>query len=121
MDSVKESTSPTRTLPSTSIFSSSKSYFNQFKPNSKKSQAKNLCVAYDNEPKILNASRRNSDTIIQSSNSKSQYLKLPLSRIESKPINESANNIPSFLSSPTSGQLSPNESLFKFIYLFQFT
>lgn len=112
MDSVKESTSPTRTLPSTSIFSSPKSYFNQFKPNSKKSQAKNLCVAYDNEPKILNASRRNSDTIIQSSNSKSQYLKLPLSRIESKPINESANNIPSFLSSPTSGQLSPNESLF---------
>jgi hypothetical protein len=113
MDSVKEIVSPTKTLPSSSIFSTSKNYINQFKNSSKKSQdIKNLCVVYKNEPKKLNASRRNSDTIIQSSNSKSQYLKLPLSRIESKPINESTNNIPSFLSSPTSGQLSPNESLF---------
>jgi hypothetical protein len=100
MDSV---TSPSKTSPS-SILLPSKNYFNQFKSNSNKSQ--------NSEPKTINASRRNSDTIIQSSNCKNQYLKLPLSTIESKPINESANNIPSFLSSPTSGQLSPNESLF---------
>jgi hypothetical protein len=117
MNSTKElrkSTSPLQSpSPSSSslLFSLSRNK-SQLKTSIKVSKnIKNLCV-YKRETKKLNQSRRNSDTMIQSSNNKSQFLKLPLSRVESRSINESASNIPSYLSSPTSGRLSPNESLF---------